>query len=96
MDFGSKYVYKYAHSEEESVSDDDDNALENDADHLFIPQIKDKKDQQQQKQVVSVTGESSAVNPKRKRLRRPDTNVLSVKFNRLLQPGNLKVLIIKI
>jgi hypothetical protein len=39
MDFGSKYVYKYAHSEEESVSDDD-NALDNDSDPLFIPQIK--------------------------------------------------------
>ena len=37
MDFGSKYIYKYAHSEEESVSDED-NALDNDADGLFIPQ----------------------------------------------------------
>lgn len=37
MDFGSKYVYKYAHSEEESVSDDEDNALGNDNEQLFIP-----------------------------------------------------------
>lgn len=40
-----------------------------------------------QKQVVSVTGEASSVSHKRKRLRKPDTNVLSVKFNQLLQPG---------
>lgn len=39
MDFGSKYIYKYAHSEEESVSDDD-NALDNDNDPLFIPKPK--------------------------------------------------------
>jgi hypothetical protein len=39
MDFGSKYVYKYAQSESESVSEDDE-GLGNDADPLFIPQIK--------------------------------------------------------
>jgi hypothetical protein len=42
-----------------------------------------------EKQVVSAAGGSSVVSHKRKRLRKPDTNVLSVKFNRLLQPGNL-------
>jgi hypothetical protein len=41
MDFGSRYIYKYAHSEEESVSDDD-NVLDNDNDPLFIPKIKAK------------------------------------------------------
>ncbi len=42
-----------------------------------------------QKQLVSASGNTSVVSHKRKRLRKPDTNVLSIKFNRLLQPGNL-------
>lgn len=37
MDFGSKYIYKYAHSEEESVSDEE-NELGNDPESLFVPQ----------------------------------------------------------
>jgi len=41
MDFGSRYIYKYAHSESESVSDDDDTPG-NDPDLLFIPQIKSR------------------------------------------------------
>lgn len=43
-----------------------------------------KEDEQQ---VVSTMSEQSATSHKRKRLRKPDTNVLSVKFNQLLQPG---------
>lgn len=39
---------------------------------------------------MSAASEQSAISHKRKRLRKPDTNVLSVKFNQLLQPGNLK------
>ncbi|CAF0934799.1 unnamed protein product [Adineta ricciae] len=87
MDFGSKYIYKYAHSESESVSDDDGDP-ENDADPLFIPRIKsreDKTESKDQKQVAIVADKSL----KRKRLRKPDTNVLSVKFNRLLQPSEM-------
>ncbi len=42
----------------------------------------------EKQQIVSAAGGSSVVSHKRKRLRKPDTNVLSVKFNRLLQPGN--------
>jgi hypothetical protein len=45
---------------------------------------------ERKQQVVSATGHSALANHKRKRLRKPDTNVLSVKFNRLLQPGNTK------
>jgi hypothetical protein len=40
MDFGSRYIYKYAHSESESVSDDDEPG--DDPDLLFIPQIKSR------------------------------------------------------
>ena len=36
MDFGSKYVFKYAQSESESVSEDEND----DTDALFIPQTK--------------------------------------------------------
>ncbi len=43
-----------------------------------------------EQQVVAAKGETSMVSHKRKRLRRPDTNVLSVKFNELLQPGSLR------
>ncbi len=48
-----------------------------------------------EQQIVSVPGESSVVSHKRKRLRRPDTNVLSVKFNQLLQPSKFDDWIIK-
>jgi hypothetical protein len=40
-----------------------------------------------QRQSVSATHDAASVSHKRKRLRKPDTNVLSIKFNRLLQPG---------
>lgn len=33
-------------------------------------------------------GASSMIQKKKKRLRKADTNVVSVKFDRLLQPGN--------
>ena len=39
--------------------------------------------------VVSASAhESSTVTKRKKRLRKADTNVVSVKFDRLLQPGN--------
>lgn len=37
--------------------------------------------------MVAATDDASAVSHKRKRLRKPDTNVVSIKFNRLLQPS---------
>ncbi|CAF0832318.1 unnamed protein product [Rotaria sordida] len=90
MDFGSKYIYKYDHSESESVSDDDDGTLGNDGDPLFIPKPKaNKEEKQNEQQIVSATGSSTLASHRRKRLRKPDTNVLSVKFNRLLQPGEM-------
>ncbi|CAF2229853.1 unnamed protein product [Rotaria magnacalcarata] len=91
MDFGSKYIYKYDRSESESVSDDDGDALNNDNDPLFLPQIQAREgEKHHEHQVVSTTSGSTALTShKRKRLRKPDTNVLSVKFNRLLQPGEM-------
>lgn len=49
-----------------------------------------------EQRMVSTFTEQSAASHKKKRLRKPDTNVLSVKFNRLLQPGNLNILKTKI
>ena len=46
--------------------------------------------------IVSTVSEQSAASHRKKRLRKPDTNVLSVKFNRLLQPGNLNRLKTKV
>ncbi|CAF4398598.1 unnamed protein product, partial [Adineta steineri] len=91
MDFGSKYVYKYAQSESESVSDDDDNdVLGNDADQLFRPQAQSRNiERRPQHQVVSMPDKTAVVSQKRKRLRKPDTNVLSITFNKLLQPGEM-------
>ncbi|CAF2515663.1 unnamed protein product [Rotaria sp. Silwood2] len=90
MDFGSKYIYKYDRSESESVSDDDDGTLGNDADPLFIPKAKASEgEKQHEQQIVAATGSSALASHRRKRLRKPDTNVLSVKFNRLLQPGEM-------
>ncbi|CAF1159927.1 unnamed protein product [Rotaria sp. Silwood1] len=90
MDFGSKYIYKYDHSESESVSDDDDGTLGNDADPLFIPKSKASEGEKQHEQQIESAASSSAIaSHRRKRLRKPDTNVLSVKFNRLLQPGEM-------
>lgn len=40
MDFGSKFIFKYDHSESESVSEDEGDVIANDNDALFIPQIK--------------------------------------------------------
>ena len=45
--------------------------------------ISSAREEQNEKQVVSAMPVS-----KRKRLRKPDTNVLSIRFNRLLLPGN--------
>ena len=36
MFFGSKYVYKYEHSSDESVSDDDEGGVDNDASLLAL------------------------------------------------------------
>jgi len=42
------------------------------------------------KQLVVVADDASALSHKRKRLRKPDTNIISIKFNRLLQPSKKK------
>jgi hypothetical protein len=39
-------------------------------------------------QEIATASASSKALKRKKRLRKADTNVLSVKFNRLLQPGN--------
>ncbi len=43
---------------------------------------------EQKKQVAVPSGASSTSHKRKKHLRKADTNVLSVRFNRLLQPGN--------
>ena len=37
MDFGSKYVYKYSHSSDESVSDDDEEVVDKETKPFALP-----------------------------------------------------------
>jgi hypothetical protein len=37
MDFGSKYVYKYSHSSDESISDEEEAVVDDDAQLLALP-----------------------------------------------------------
>lgn len=51
-----------------------------------------EEQKEDERQIVSVaSGSTALVSHKRKRLRKPDTNVVSIKFNKLLQPGNYKI-----
>jgi hypothetical protein len=40
MDFGSKYVYKYSHSSDESISDEEDDVVDKDVQLFALPEAK--------------------------------------------------------
>ncbi|UJR20810.1 hypothetical protein I4U23_023922 [Adineta vaga] len=86
MDFGSKYVFKYAHSSDESISDDDEILL--DARHQ-APLALLAQSEQAEQQAIQPTSAAASIHKRKKRLRKADTNVLNVKFNQLLQPGEM-------
>lgn len=87
MFFGSKYVYKYEHSSDESVSDDDDEVKANITPMLALANTPTQQQQQLVVPDAATVGVASTSHKRRKHLRKADTNVLSVRFNRLLQPG---------
>ncbi|CAF0993277.1 unnamed protein product [Rotaria sordida] len=94
MYFGSKYVYKYEHSSDESISDDEEADTINN-DNLFSVAESSNREAVSERglAVPSVAAgagaASSTVHKRKKRLRKADTNVLNVKFDRLLQPGEM-------
>ncbi|CAF1422223.1 unnamed protein product [Adineta steineri] len=88
MDFGSKYIYKYEHSSDESVSDDDEIEVANSIPTGFA-QLRSRRDDERRETSIVPSGASSHNQKQRKRLRKADTNVLSIKFNRLLQPDDM-------
>ncbi|CAF3395009.1 unnamed protein product [Rotaria sp. Silwood1] len=90
MYFGSKYVYKYEHSSDESISDDEAESFSND-NLLSIGSSSNREEIAERALAVPSAAAvvSSTVHKRKKRLRKADTNVLSVKFDRLLQPGEM-------
>ncbi|CAF4141790.1 unnamed protein product [Rotaria magnacalcarata] len=99
MFFGSKYVYKYEHSSDESVSDDDEIEIAPIESNINALSSSDRKETNEREPptappmpaaVAASSTYGSSTNAKRKkRLRKADTNVVSVKFDRLLQPGEM-------
>lgn len=86
MDFGSKYVYKYNDSSEESVSEEE---IEEQSARLELcvaseAKVENEKAEDQPTSTTKVSEEK-----KKKRLRKADTNIVSIKFNKLLQPGEM-------
>ncbi|CAF3086714.1 unnamed protein product [Rotaria socialis] len=99
MFFGSKYVYKYEHSSDESISDDDEIEIAPVKSNINELRSSDRKEINERESpaappipaaaAASTTYGSSTNAQRKKRLRKADTNVVSVKFDRLLQPGEM-------
>ncbi|CAF2827379.1 unnamed protein product [Rotaria sp. Silwood2] len=92
MYFGSKYVYKYENSSDESISDDEAETFK--ADSLFCAAPSSNREEAAELELAvpgaaAVTAVSSTAHKRKKRLRKADTNVLSVRFDRLLHPGEM-------
>ncbi|CAF1064942.1 unnamed protein product [Adineta ricciae] len=83
MDFGSKYVYKYEHSSDESISDDEDDRM------IVQPPAAPSLALTSDSKEAGAAAAAISHAKRKKRLRKADTNVLNVKFNQLLQPGEM-------